>query len=138
MPRRFLPHDRWQAIGAFIVIVAIAVAVAIWNDYRIDQAEQRITANRASVQDLKRTNERQNAVRSELIKVFCSEIEGIKERIRATVRVPARDVYAERLRNLNADLTDTQVDALYQQAKEQEREVHERFAARDCATLPGG
>ena len=138
MPGRFLPHDRWQAVGAFIVIVAIAVSVAIWNDRRIDAAEKRIIANRASVQDLKKTNERQNAVRSELIKVFCSEIESIKERIRATVRVPVRDIYAERLRKLNSELTDAQVDALYQQAKEQEREVHERFEARDCATLPGG
>lgn len=45
MPKRFLPHDRYQVIGAFVTIVLISVGLAVFFDYRIDQAEERITAN---------------------------------------------------------------------------------------------
>lgn len=44
-PRRFLPGDRWQMIGAFLTICVISAAFTLFFDRRIDQAEKRITRN---------------------------------------------------------------------------------------------
>lgn len=44
-PSRMLPRDRWQTLGAFLTMVLVFVAGSYWNDYRIDQAERRITEN---------------------------------------------------------------------------------------------
>lgn len=60
MPTRFLPHDRWQITGAFVVIVLIGIGNAWWSDYRDDQLERRIRMNTV-------TNVQQDAVRKELV-----------------------------------------------------------------------
>lgn len=62
-PHRPVYLTRWKVVVAFLLIAGIAVATAVWNDYRIDQAERRIRANTAS-------NEQQNAVRAELVAGF--------------------------------------------------------------------
>lgn len=63
MPRRLaqvLPHDRWQTIGAFVVIVLIGIGNAWWSDYRDDQLERRVQRNTV-------TNAQQDAVRKQLV-----------------------------------------------------------------------
>jgi hypothetical protein len=57
-PTRAVTLHRWQVVAAFLVVVLSSVLVAVWNDYRIDQAEKRITANSARSDDIKAITER--------------------------------------------------------------------------------
>jgi hypothetical protein len=136
---------RWHIPAAFVTLVVVSVLLVWLNDHRTDQAIRRsnaalltATAALARSEANSAVNRSQDAIRRELVDLFCEEIESIKERIRATVRVNSRARFAETLRRVNPDVTDEQIDALYQQAKAQEQEVQERFAPRDCATVPGG
>ncbi len=38
---------RWEVIAAFMIVAAVATVVALWNGYRIHQAERRINRNTA-------------------------------------------------------------------------------------------
>jgi hypothetical protein len=44
-PNEVVTLRRWQVIAAFVLLVVGATGVAFWNDYRIDQAEDRIQRN---------------------------------------------------------------------------------------------
>lgn len=103
MPNQVVTLHRWQVVGAFLVMVAIAVAVAVWNDHRIDLAEKRITKNTARAEDLRRANERQDKLRAQLLQgllhtdtVACLRIEALK----AQNRLNARQNFAMLERNL--------------------------------------
>lgn len=152
MPMREIHLRRWHLLLLLGVFTLWSVAYAYWSDERIDAAERRISANTviavsaaAQAEVAAAENRLQDQIRRERVAEFrrnnmrfCREIESIKERIRATVRVRPREQYEETLRRLTPDISEEQVDALYAQAKAQEQEVQERFAPSDCATVPGG
>lgn len=84
-PQRVFEWRRWQVVGAFLVIVLIAIVISAWNDHRIDQAEDRITRNAARAADLAVTNKRQDEIRASLLQVLqqadvqaCRRIEKLK------------------------------------------------------------
>lgn len=136
---------RLRIAASFMVVVIVAAVIVLVNDRRTDKAIRRsnvavLAAARANARAAaaQEVNRRQDAIRRELVTLFCGEIEGIKERIRATVKVNTREEYAIILRRINPGIAENQIDALYEQARAQEQEVQERFAARDCATVPGG
>lgn len=140
-PRRVVEVQRWQVVGAFLVLVGIAVGVAWWNDYRIDQAEKRVTSNRASVADLRRANEAQNALRGELVAearrvdlIICRDSNALKERIRATVRVRETE-FRQALMDLGIDPDSRRGQSLFKAAKAREAEALERFKLRNCKAL---
>lgn len=90
MPNELIMVRRWQIVGAFILLVGIAVAVAAYNDHRINRAEQRISHNSARAQDLAEANKRQDKLRVELLQGLrradlraCLRIEELKAQNRA-------------------------------------------------------
>lgn len=148
MPTQAVTLRRWQVVAAFLLLVASSVAVSVWNDRRIDQAEHRIQSNAASVEqleeqaaELEAANQRQNEFRADLVRareradlVICREIEKVKERIRATVTVD-RAEFRDTLTQLNIDPDSEQGQALFARAKANEEETLERFRARNCKVL---
>lgn len=135
---------RWQIAASFVAIVVVS-ALTIWlHDHRIDNAIKRSNvavlasaqAN-AKASAAQAANRVQDAVRRDLVSLFCNEIESIKERIRATAMVDRRE-FRLTLERLNIDPDSQQGQALLLQAFEQERELQERFAPLDCGDVPGG
>lgn len=45
MPTKPVTVRRWEVVASFFGIVLLAIGLTQWNDYRIDQAEKRITRN---------------------------------------------------------------------------------------------
>lgn len=145
VPNREVHLRRWQVAAAFIALVVASALVITWEDGRIDKNARGVARAEARATAAQKVNRLQLQTRKELVaearradKQLCTEIEAIKERIRATVRVNTREEYEIILRRINPGIAEGQVTALYNQAKAQEQEVQERFAARDCATVPGG
>jgi len=141
MPNRPVMLNRWQLVAAFLLLVASSVAVALWNDHRIDQAETRILRNSASITDLRLTNAAQNALRNQIVRrarhadlTICQETEKIKERIRATVHVD-RASFQNTLAQLGIEPDSSQGLALFAQAKASERETLARFSPKNCKAL---
>lgn len=96
MPFKVVTVRRWEVVGAFVLLVVVAVAVAAWNDHRINQAEKRIEAGNVA-------DHRQNVTRAELVERFrrvnrvaCLRIELLK----AQNRQEARRNYRQLDRNL--------------------------------------
>lgn len=86
MPRKVVELHRWQVVGAFLLLVAVAVLVSLWNDYRIDQAEERINRNQ-------QMDVHQNRVRAVLLEALreadrraCVRIEVLKAQRREEAR----------------------------------------------------
>ena len=138
-------QGRYAISASFLAVVAISALIVFVNDRRTDKAIRKsevavLVAARANAraEAAIEVNRRQDSIRRELVGLFCEEIEGIKERIRATVKVNTRAEYAIILRRINPGIAEDQITALYNQARAQEQEVQERFAARNCATVPGG
>ena len=78
MPNKPVTVRRWEVVGAFLLLVAVAVLIALWNDYRIDQAEERILRNQQE-------NVQQNRIRAILLEGLreadrrsCLRIEALK------------------------------------------------------------
>lgn len=65
-PNRVVTLHRWQIVAAFLALVASSVLVALWNDYRIDQAGDRISRNTASAADLQHASEELEKVTEKL------------------------------------------------------------------------
>lgn len=112
MPNTPVIVRRWEVVGAFILLVVVAVGVAQWNDYRIDQAERRISLNSAKADDLEATNERQDVIRRELLQGLlradtkaCIRIEELKTQNRIEAQ-RSYDNLQRNLRLLGVALTD--------------------------------
>lgn len=127
MPLKPVTVRRWEVVGAFLLLVAVAVFGDIRGDRRIDAAEKRITQN--AVQ-----NAAQNEVRRQLVAGFrdadartCSQIEALK----AEFRKQAVENFANLERNarlLEIELT----PELRREAAAGRDRTLVRFAAREC------
>jgi len=149
MPMREVHLRRWHLLLLLGVFTLWSVAYAIVADYRLDQAEERISQNtRLAAVALVRANAEaaenriQNRLRAERVAEFrrnairsCEDIEAIKERIRATVRVN-EDEFRLTLLSLNIDPDSPQGMSLFERARQSEAETLERFKRKDCGALP--
>lgn len=127
MPMRPVTIRRWEVVGAFVLLVVVAVGVAWWNDYRIDQAEKRITENAVRIATA-------NEVRRQLVTHFremdtaaCRQIEELKTGFRRQA--------VENFANLerNAELLGIVLTpALREQAEIDRNRTLDRYAAREC------
>jgi hypothetical protein len=149
MPMREINLRRWHLLLLLGVFTLWSVAYAIVADYRLDQAEARINQNtKLAAVALVRANAEaaenriQNRLRAERVAEFrqnairnCRELEAIKERIRATVRVD-EDRFRLSLLALNIDPFSPQGMGLLERAHQVEAETLERFKRKDCGTLP--
>lgn len=134
MPRQKVELERWQVAAAFAVIVVIAVLIAIWNDQRIDAAEERITRNAARAADLQETNRRQDQIRAALLEGLrhadfraCERIEELKRQNRIEAQRNFR-MLARNLRLLGLEPS----PAIVQAAAEGLARDLRRNAARVC------
>jgi len=148
MPMREINLRRWHLLLLLGVFTLWSVAYALVADYRLDQAEERITMNtKVAAVALVRANAEaaenriQNRLRAERVAEFrqnairnCREIEAIKDRIRATVAFN-RDDFRQQLRDLNIDPDSPQGLAILERARQQEHETIERFRSKDCGAL---
>lgn len=118
---------RWEVVGAFLLLVVVAVGVSQWNDWRIDQAERRITQNAVRLAA-------QEEVRRQLVIHFremdtqaCLQIEELKQGFRRQ----AVENYANLERNAEL-LGIVLTQALREQAEIDRNRTLDRYAARDC------
>lgn len=93
MPNQVVTVRRWEVVGAFLLLLASSISVAVWNDHRIDAAEDRITRNTVATARLAAKNEAQDAVRRELLatlteadRLACARIEQLKAQNRMDAR----------------------------------------------------
>lgn len=134
-PMRTVELHRWQIVGAFLLLLAVAVGVAVWNDYRIDQAEHRINMNSESIakaqataevaKQLSATSKREAITRDRKI---CQESNKMKAQIRLTLSrslatLPTLTYYRDRPAEL-------------QRALRQTRETIRDFAPTVCPPQP--
>src|SRR4029077_8644631 len=86
--------SRRKVALAFVAVLAATAGVILWEDGRIDANARKAARAEATAVAAQRVNEAQNAIRRDLIRQarasdlrLCTELESIKERIRATVVV---------------------------------------------------
>jgi hypothetical protein len=149
MPTREIVLRRWHLLLLLAVFTLWSVAYTVWSDNRIDTAEQRISRNATisaaalvKAEHAQIENRIQDRLRAERVAEFrrvaidhCRELEAIKERIRATVRVNEAE-FRLSLESLNIDPDSPQGMALFERARQNEAEALERFKAEDCRALP--
>lgn len=141
MPNRPVTVRRWEVVGAFLLLVAVAIGISLWNDFRIDAAEKRISRNAASIKQIEEVNQTQSELRAQLVRDrkrsdfrLCREVEGIKDRIRASVKFNEQR-FNDTLESLGITLGSPQAQALIKSARESEAELRGRFAPLNCRVV---
>lgn len=124
-----LPRDRWQLIGAFLAIVFISIGLTIFFDYRIDQAEKRITANtektviaRANIVALRAANRvQQEQIRENAKTAFalCDAAAGARDfwiKVRASTRLLLTDPTLTPIQRKSNEMFERDLTAVIQAA----------------------